>query len=120
MEPLEIYIADVPYDDNAGEKWRPALILTVGALETGILKITSQYADKSEEIQALYYPIQDWQAAGLKKASYIDTHKMYQIPTNVLQNKQPIGHLQTLDAVGLSRLVRQNAQHRAEERVVEE
>ena len=109
MDPLEIYIADVPFDDNAGEKWRPALIMTPGATETGILKITSQYADKSPEIQALYYPIKEWQAAGLSKPSYIDTHTIYQVPTSVLASRQPIGRLQTLDAVGLGQLVRDNA-----------
>ncbi|WP_143464136.1 hypothetical protein, partial [Levilactobacillus enshiensis] len=59
-------------------------------------KITSQYEKKSAYIKQQYYPIQDWQSAGLKKPSWVDLGNIYRFPKAGLNFKE-IGHLSKLD-----------------------
>lgn len=101
MEPMEIYIADVPFDEGYGSKIRPALVIEVGQNGVVVLKVTSQYRQKSAQIKQLYYPIQEWQEAGLKKPSYVDTHKFYRLSKKWVFNRRPIGKLSAVDRLGL-------------------
>ena len=108
MQPLEIYIAPVPFDDQSGTKIRPALLLARGSEVIKVYKITSQYASKSKNIQSFYYPIQDWESAGISKVSYVDIHQNYGIPIKNFVGQRPIGKLSSTDVVGLSRFIAQN------------
>lgn len=54
-----------------------------------VFKITGQYERKSIQIKKLYYPIKEWQEAGLKKKSYVDTHKLYRLPKKWLFRRSP-------------------------------
>lgn len=101
MEPMDIYIANVPFDEGNGSKVRPALVIEVGSERVRIFKITSQYQKKSSKIKKLYYPIKEWQAAGLNKESYVDTHKMYRVAKRWIFSHQPIGKLTDRDRLGL-------------------
>ncbi len=51
---------------------------------------------KSAYIKQQYYPIQDWQSAGLKKPSWVDLGNIYRFPKAGLNFKE-IGHLSKLD-----------------------
>ncbi len=71
IELMDIYIANVPYDERNGSKVRPALIIEVGRECVMVFKITSQYQHKSAQIKQLYYSIQNWQETDLKKQSCV-------------------------------------------------
>jgi len=107
MEPMDIYIANVPFDEIHGSKVRPALVIEVGRECVMVFKITSQYQHKSAQIKQLYYSIQNWQDAGLKKQSYVDTHKLYRLNKKLVFSKKPIGKLTALDRLGLFRFIQQ-------------
>lgn len=66
-----------------------------------VFKITSQYKNKSSKIKEFYYQIEEWKEAGLKKASYVDTHKVYQLPLQEVMSRAPIGKLSGLDTLQL-------------------
>ncbi|PRO93612.1 hypothetical protein C6Y12_01740, partial [Lactiplantibacillus pentosus] len=57
--------------ETNGGKSRPVLIRRVSEQTVEAFKITSQYEKKSAYIKQQYYPIQDWQSAGLKKPSWV-------------------------------------------------
>ncbi|MCK8607249.1 hypothetical protein [Apilactobacillus ozensis] len=71
---MDIYIANVPFDDNQNSKIRPALVLAVHSEYVTVFKINSKYQNKSSNIKKLYYPIQEWAKAGLKMPSYVSRH----------------------------------------------
>ncbi|MDN6497972.1 MAG: type II toxin-antitoxin system PemK/MazF family toxin [Tetragenococcus koreensis] len=105
MEPMELYIADVPFDENNQSKIRPALVVEVKSKYVTLFKITSQYTHKSETIKELYYPIKDWHAAGLKRASYVDTHRTYDVTKAAVFNRRPLGKLTAHDIMGLYKFI---------------
>lgn len=105
-----IYLADIPYDDEDTVKYRPGLLILPGKDTSRVFKITSR-TTKSSRIQAVYYPIKNWKAAGLSKASFIDTHTTYSIPTQALTARKLIGHLSDADAIGLANFI---AEHQTE------
>jgi mRNA interferase MazF len=102
---MEIYVARVPYDDGSGAKFRPAIVVKVGASKIQVFKITTKYAHKSPRIKNLYFKIQDLTAAGLNQPSYIDIHKIYQLPTRMVTKYPPIGKLSSIDVLNLSRFI---------------
>ncbi|MCT3591380.1 hypothetical protein EFS21_12595, partial [Levilactobacillus brevis] len=55
----------VSFVETNGGKSRPVLIRRVSEQKVEAFKITSQYEKKSAYIKQQYYPIQDWQSAGL-------------------------------------------------------
>lgn len=98
---MDIYIANVPFDERTGGKIRPALVIEVGRERVMVFKITSQYKTKSVHIQRLYYPIKEWQQAGLNKQSYVDIHRLYRLPRKWVFSHQPIGKLTDIDRISL-------------------
>ncbi len=60
MKPMEIYIADVPFDDKDDSKIRPALVVKVSNERVNIFKVTTKFKNKSKKIRRLYYPIKKW------------------------------------------------------------
>ena len=101
MKPMEIYIADVPFDDEDDSKIRPALVVKVSDERVNIFKVTTKFKNKSKKIRRLYYPIKKWKESGLKELSYVDTHRTYNISQNAVFNRKPIGKLDNGDIVGL-------------------
>lgn len=106
--PYSVYLADVPFEDQEGSKYRPALVVRSARGVTMVLKITSQYEGKDAAIQNLYYPIQHWQQAGLSKPSYVDTHSYFVLPTAVFTTHKQLGNLDERDAKRLVSMVRAN------------
>lgn len=86
----------VSFVETNGGKSRPVLIRRVLEQTVEAFKITSQYEKKSAYIKQQYYPIQDWQSAGLKKPSWVDLGNIYRFPKAGLNFKE-IGHLSKLD-----------------------
>ena len=86
----------VSFVETNGGKSRTVLIRRVSEQTVEAFKITSQYEKKSAYIKQQYYPIQDWQSAGLKKPSWVDLGNIYRFPKAGLNFKE-IGHLSKLD-----------------------
>ncbi len=107
MKPMDIYIANVPFDEGISSKLRPALVIKIEQEQVMVFKVTSQYQKKSAQIKKLYYPIKEWQQAGLKKQSYIDTHKLYRLTRTWVFSRQPIGKLTDTDRLGLFNFIQQ-------------
>ncbi|MEE5988566.1 type II toxin-antitoxin system PemK/MazF family toxin [Ligilactobacillus equi] len=101
MESMGIYIANVPFDDVNDSKVRPALVIKVGQEQVTVFRVTSQYQKKSVQIEQEYYPIQEWEEAGLKKKPYVDTHKLYRLSREKIFSRKPIGKLTSFDQMGL-------------------
>lgn len=106
MEPMDIFIANVPFDEGKGSKIRPALVIEVKSKKVIIFKVTSQYENKSSQIKKLYYPIREWKAAGLKKQSYVDTHRLYRLTKKWVFSRKPIGKLTDSDRLGLFEFIK--------------
>lgn len=106
MKPMDLFIANIPFDDNQGSKIRPALVININQNQVSVFKITSQYKHKSAKIRRLYYPIKNWEKAGLSKQSYIDTHKLYQLPKKAVFNRRPIGTLSDFDCLELFNFIK--------------
>lgn len=98
----EIYTAYISW--AGGGKRRPILIMKTNDDSFSFFKITSKYQSKSDYIKAHYYPIQEWEKAGLNKQSYIDTLNLLDLPNNFV-NLQYVGHLTRKDRIGLSRFI---------------
>ncbi|KRM83437.1 hypothetical protein FD21_GL000249 [Liquorilactobacillus vini DSM 20605] len=90
---ISLYVSFV---ETNGGKPRPVLIRKVSEQTVEAFKITSKYQNKSAYIKQQYYPIKDWQAAGLKKPSWVDLGNLYRFPKAGLKFNK-IGHLSKLD-----------------------
>ncbi|RHW54272.1 type II toxin-antitoxin system PemK/MazF family toxin [Lactobacillus bombicola] len=106
MESMDIYIANVPFDEGTGSKDRPALVIKVDQERVMVFKVTSQYQDKLPQIKRLYCPIKDWQQAGLKKQSYVDIHRLYRLSKKWVFSHQPIGKLTAGDCLALFNFIK--------------
>lgn len=102
MKINEIYTAFVAW--QSGGKRRPVLIVRTEEKEFYFFRVTSKYANKSEQIKHFYYPLQDWQEEGLKKQSYIDTVKLYNFSNDEVSLNY-VGKLTTRDRIGLARFI---------------
>lgn len=109
MRPMDIYVADVPFDDKDASKLRPALVVKVSNSRVNVFKITTKYKKKSENIKKFYYPIKEWTKAGLREQSYVDVHRTYNISQRVVFSRKPIGKLTSLDILALFKFI-QNIQ----------
>lgn len=108
MKINEIYTAFITWP--GGGKRRPILIVRIDNDSFTFFKITSRYQNKSERIKAHYYPIQDWQSAGLAKQSYVDTINLLDLP-NDSAALQYVGSLTRKDKIGLARFIQDQFTH---------
>ena len=88
-------------DSNKG-KTRPALVVKTDETTLTILRITSKYENKSNTIKKQYYPIKEWQQAGLYKPSYIDVGSTIKINKDLQKKLYKIGTLTITDIKGLN------------------
>jgi hypothetical protein len=105
MKPFEIYVALVSW--GSGGKYRPVLVISELDGYVSVFRITSQYENKSERIQAKYFIINEWQKAGLDKQSYIDTGEIVDLPETVFNRSKPIGCLAIEDKRRLIEFLKQ-------------
>jgi hypothetical protein len=103
METFDLYIAYVAWEtaDGIEGKRRPVMMLGQAEDNVAVYYVTSQYSEKSSFIQSKYFPIVDWQQAGLDKQSYIDTVQIRRLAAGDFLDVQPIGKLSELDIIRL-------------------
>ena len=82
----EIYGRFVAFQDKPGGKIRPVLVIDSSEEVVSFLRITTKFANKSEYFQKRYWKISDLTAAGLNRESYIDTTKVYRMPTGAFHD----------------------------------
>ena len=95
MIPFELYIAYISW--GADGKRRPILFLEEDGGYIKAFRITSQYANKSDDIKEKYIKIADWKQAGLSKLSYVDTGEKIRLSAAVISRQSPIGKLTEAD-----------------------
>ncbi|MEY8463737.1 hypothetical protein [Streptococcus merionis] len=104
MEEYSILVTRIAYSDGQGFKVRPALVLKFNGELIRVFRITSQYEHKSDYIKSRYFEILDWYKAGLRKPSWIDTIKYYDIQDNGF-NIKVIGRLSQRDLERLKKFL---------------
>lgn len=82
LKEYDIMILKVVFDDGAGYKARPAIVIKANSEEIAFFRITSQFEKKSKYIQNKYFEIVDYVQAGLRKRSWIDTMTMKKVSTS--------------------------------------
>lgn len=85
-----------------GGKRRPVFILREDDEKIVFFDITTKYQNKSVYMKHWYFEIKDYQPTGLKKHSWIDTYRPYQILKKSPNRIKYIGKLSDHDT---SRLV---------------
>jgi len=95
MKPFEIYIAYMEWGSDG--KNRPVLAFIVSKDIVQVYQITSQYENKSGKIKDLYFKINDWKQAGLKKQSYVDTGTLITLTLDTFKGKSLLGKLSDND-----------------------
>lgn len=87
----------VRFVDKSGGKSRPVLVYKEGDEVLQFFSITSQFEKKSAYIQAQYYPLKDWQQAGLDKRSWVDLGSRRQILKSKIKIYNQIGSITDRD-----------------------
>ncbi|WP_286028374.1 type II toxin-antitoxin system PemK/MazF family toxin [Ligilactobacillus agilis] len=106
MKINDIYTAYMSWG-NKGKR-RPVLVAEVKDAAVIVFKITTKYDSKSNYIKNKYYKIADLTSAGLKKTSYIDTVRNYELDLNKVKF-QKIGCLSTKDINDLNQFIKKTA-----------
>lgn len=96
----KIAIMEVPYVENGQSKTRPILLWRLNDMAI-FYKITSQFANKSDEIRKKYFPIMYWKEAGLDKPSFVDLNSRYNAKSFADYPIREIGRLSEQDAINL-------------------
>ncbi|MDV5987546.1 type II toxin-antitoxin system PemK/MazF family toxin [Streptococcus canis] len=99
MTDLEVYsvlVSRVKYSDGAGSKVRPAIVVKFNNEMIRTYRVTTQYENKSDYIKSQYLEIIDWVQANLKRQSWIDTVKYYNVSNDEF-NIKIIGKLSNRD-----------------------
>lgn len=97
----DVITAFVTFVEGTGGKSRPVLVQASDEKIISGLGLTSQYANKSEHIKKQYYEIKDWQAAGLKKPTWVDIFRIVRLPKSRVKVSS-IGKLTDRDIEGLT------------------
>ncbi|HAQ6469939.1 type II toxin-antitoxin system PemK/MazF family toxin [Enterococcus faecalis] len=106
MKPNEIVTVYVAFTDKNDGKRRPILVVSDKEDRVEFFGITSQYEKKSDRIKRVYFPISEWEKAGLKKQSWIDVGSLKAIPKsreNISFKK--VGMLSASDTKKLNRFI---------------
>lgn len=113
----DIYRIFVAFVDTQQGKER--YTVEVGQIKLGLIvldSITSKYENKSDFIKRQYYPIKDWQQAGLQKPSYIDikSSHTYEI-SEVIKHGRFTGQLTLRDVQDLAKFIKTYKQRLTEQ-----
>lgn len=98
----EIYTAYVSW--KTGGKRRPILVIKIDERHFQCYKITSKYKHKSARIKKNYYPIREWQSAGLRLQSYVDVGELIEFPRKEISLLY-VGKLTLKDRIGLANFI---------------
>jgi PemK-like, MazF-like toxin of type II toxin-antitoxin system len=83
-QPGEIWWADVPYEDGAGHKVRPCLVLRGDGKQREVLKITSQ--DQSDRNDHVVIPTRTWDP-GADHDSWLDLTGPIRVPLGNFEDR---------------------------------
>ena len=99
----EIWEADVPYEEKAGSKRRPVLILSKDTIYVLSLKMTSH----EPRYKALdgEYEVLRWKEAGLEKPTVVQCSKKLRIDRSRFTGKK-YGRLTAIDIIGLQAMLK--------------
>jgi len=101
MKKNEIITVYIAYTLGKGGKRRPVLVAKLLGDSVFLYRITSKFQNKSNAIKAFYYPIVDWEKAGLRVQSYVDTGSLVEVSKDQLGLISQVGLLSGLDIEGL-------------------
>lgn len=97
----EIYLFKVTFHDKTGGKERPVVTISYNqrSLSFELLGIYSDRPKYSKKVyyQDFMYQIKDYQAAGLRKISWINVRQPIIVPFTVLMGKELFGKLSQRD-----------------------
>jgi hypothetical protein len=106
-----IAIAEVVYLVSNGKKRRPIFVLDTPDELIRFFSVTSKYTSKSDRIKKLYFEILDWQVAGLRKPSWIDTVSAYTIEKSKV-TVSFIGYLSAKDEERFAKFLQENSKNK--------
>jgi hypothetical protein len=86
-------------------KFRPLLYYKNEDGKDLFFKITSQYADKPDEVKELYYELIDWKKEGLGVKSYVDIIEAETFETIKEKTLKYVGRLTDKDAKRLAEFI---------------
>lgn len=96
------------FTDSTTGKLRPLYVIKTTDDKVLVYKITSKYQNKPEHIKRKYFPISEWQEAGLDKPPYIDLYSGSR--WLVRDQLMPIiGHLTEDDVLRLKTFIAQSS-----------
>lgn len=98
IKPRDLVTIFVSFIAGQNGKRRPILVIRNTEKQLRFFSITSKYEQKSPRIKLQYYPLADWQIAGLQKASYIDIKSQRVVAWESLSQINYVGHLSLHDA----------------------
>lgn len=107
MDVHSVLVTRIEYADGKGSKVRPALVLRFDNEVIKTFRITSQYDDKSDFIKSKYLEVIDWYDAGLKRPSWIDTVRIYDVENRGF-NIKVIGKLSERDIERLKAFLKES------------
>lgn len=107
MKTSDIITAYLLFEQLSKGKHRPLVVLSIDDHILNTFKVTTKYHEKSYSIRRKYYPIQQWQEAGLHQPSYIDTFQYRQLNLLTLSSKiKQVGRLTINDYITLQKFIK--------------
>lgn len=94
----EVWWADVPYEDVAGSKDRPCLVVSVRGRSARVVKITSRYHEELPGVVALPAGTVD-DAEG--RRSYLETRELRTVPLSAFRRRSGSLDPRTMKSLGL-------------------
>lgn len=95
MTQWDIYLANVPYEDQPQAKIRPVIVLDDQTVLADCLKMTGHPPRPGE------YVLQKWKEAGLAKQTTVRISKRLLLPTSAFVKR--IGSLHPVDIIEISK-----------------
>ena len=109
MNDIEIYsilVSRIEYSDGTGLKVRPAVVVKFNDEVIKTLRLTTKYENESDNIRSQYLEVIDWAKANLKRRSWIDTIRYYDLEDKGF-NIKIIGKLSDRDIERLKDFLRE-------------
>lgn len=101
---IDIFVA---FSQKPGGKTKPVLVIKLAKNKAWLLKITSKYVNKSDQIRKFYYPIFNWCNYGLSKKSFIDTKNYLIADYDQIKLAKVRGHFSKEDLRSLKKFIDQ-------------
>ena len=97
MKAWDVYLAKVSFEEKAGDKYRPVVILEDGTCYVLALYMTSRQKNRIEDYQLLKY-----REAGLQKETFVRVTRRLSLGHDAISKK--IGRLDPVDILAIEQL----------------